>query len=500
MNADTKPGKAGRRRCGGLAAVLLLASLLAAAVSAPSASAGPRQETVFDATSYLFNATAAQRRARIRELSGLGVDTVRLVLHWRTLVPKPGAAQRPAGFGPSNPDDYPLRRWAPVDATVRGIRARGMQVLLTPSAPIPDWASASGRSAFAEPKPAEFRRFVAAIGRRYGGDFRPRAECLPILCVGDPRDPPLPGVRRWAIYNEPNLEIFLRPQFKRGRPYSPRLYRRLFLAARAGLARSGHGRDAVLIGETATSGGRKGVDPVPFLRGVFCLNRNFRRTGGCKPIRAAGFSHHPYAPGLAPYELPRNRGQITLANLGRLAQALRRAAAAGATARRLGIHLTEYGVQSLPDRQFGVGLARQAEFLGISEYLAYRTRSVRSYGQYLMEDDPASFEYSFTTGLRRHSGRRKPSYRAFRLALAVRRVGPRRVRVWGHYRPGGRRRVVIYVRRRGGARHKLRGVRTSARGYFSFRSSFAAGRRWQAVAQIPGPDSKGTFVRAYRFR
>jgi uncharacterized protein YndB with AHSA1/START domain len=154
----------------------------------------------------------------------------------------------------------------------------------------------------------------------------------------------------------------------------------------------------------------------------------------------------------------------------------------------------------VPDREFGVGLARQAEYLGISEYLAYRNRSVRSYSQYLMEDDPASFEFSFTTGLRRHSGRRKPSYRAFRLALAVRRVGRRRVLIWGHYRPGGRRRVTIFVRRRGGGARKLRSVRTSGRGYFSLRSSFRSGRRWQAVAQTPGSDFRGTYVRAYRFR
>ncbi len=501
MRPHSTPGKAAGRRPAGIAALAaVLIALLAPALTAPPATAAPAQGTIFDAGSYLLNATADQRQARIRELKGFGVDTVRVVLQWRYLVPKPNAAQRPAGFGPSDPDQYPRRRWAPLDAAVRGIRAEGMRVLLTPSGPVPDWASASGRSAFAEPKPAEFKRFVTAVGRRYGGSFRPRAECLPLICPGtDPRDSPLPNVRHWAIYNEANLEIFLRPQFKHGRPYSPRLYRRLFLAAREGLAKSGHGRDAVLIGETATSGGRKGVDPIPFMRGVFCLDRNFRRVGGCAPIRAAGFSHHPYAPGLAPFERPRNPGQITLANLGRLATALRRAAAAGATAGRLGLHLTEYGVQSVPDRQFGVGLARQAEYLGISEYIAYRNRSVRNYSQYLMEDDPSSFQYSFTTGLRRHSGRRKPSYRAFRLALAVRRVGRRRVLIWGHYRPGGRRRVTIFVRRRGGGERKLRSVGASARGYFRIRSSYAPGRKWRAVAQTPGSDFKGTFVRAYRF-
>ncbi len=500
MPPQPKPGMANRTTLAAATLLALLACLLSAGLAPAPAKAAPSQGTVFDATSYLFNATASQRKARIAELRAFGVDTVRLVLGWRYLVPKPNARRRPEGFSPADPDDYPLRRWAPVDATVRGVHAAGMRVLLTPSGPLPDWASASRRSALAEPRAAEYRRFITAVGRRYSGNYRPRGTCLPVLCGGDPRDPPLPKVRKWAIYNEANLETFLRPQFRNGRPYSPRIYRRLFLAARAGLAKSGHAPDQVLIGETATSGGRRGVDPIPFLRGVFCLDGGFRRVGGCKKIRASGFSHHPYAPGIAPFERPRNRNQITLANLERLTRALRRVARSGASTGWLPLHLTEYGVQSVPDREFGVGLARQAEYLGISEYLAYRNRSVRSYSQYLMEDDPASFEFSFTTGLKRHSGRRKPSYRAFRLALAVRRVGRRRVLIWGHYRPGGRRRVTIFVRRRGGGARKLRSVRTSARGYFSLRSSYRSGRRWQAVAGTPGSDFRGTYVRAYRFR
>ena len=40
-----------------------------------------------------------------------------------------------------------------------------MNVLLTPSAPIPDWASSSGSSRLANPKPVEFARFVRALGR-----------------------------------------------------------------------------------------------------------------------------------------------------------------------------------------------------------------------------------------------------------------------------------------------------------------------------------------------
>jgi hypothetical protein len=482
----------------GCAAFALAASLGAAPGEAGAAA---RQQTIFDATAYLLgDVSNAQRRQRLNELDRLGVDTVRLVLHWRNLVPRPGRARRPAGFDPTDPRDYPRRLWAGIDDTVKGAASRNMRVLMTVSSPIPKWASASGRSTLREPVPAELRRLYAAIGARYSGRFRPGGDgggCgLPICPPGPGDPPPLPRVNFWSVWNEPNQDIFLRPQRKRGKPYAGRLYRRLFLAAQAGLREAGHGRDALLIAETAPSGGRSSTDPIDFLRSVLCLSPAFRRAGRCSPIRATGWAHHPYGPGLAPFQRPRNPGQVTLANLGRLHGALRRAARAGATARRLPVYITEYGVQSLPDREFGVGLRRQAEYLGIAEFLAWRDRRVRAHAQYLMVDDPPRYEFAFTTGLRLHSGRRKPAYRAFPLTLAVRRRGSR-VRIWGHLRPGtGRRRVEIRVRGGGSAARRLRVVRTNRHGYFGFTSPFRRGRQWRAL----GPGGlAGPWIRAYRF-
>ena len=53
----------------------------------------------------------------------------------------------------------------------------------------------------------------------------------------------------------------------------------------------------------------------------------------------------------------------------------------------MGVYLTEFGIQSFPDRLLGVSLARQAEFIAISEHIAYRNRRVRSFSQYLWRDD-----------------------------------------------------------------------------------------------------------------
>ena len=47
-------------------------------------------------------------------------------------------------------------------------------------------------------------------------------------------------VSYWSVWNEPNHPGFLAPQYVRGRPYSPKLYRQLYRAAVKGLERSGN--------------------------------------------------------------------------------------------------------------------------------------------------------------------------------------------------------------------------------------------------------------------
>ena len=480
----------------------LALALLAAMLLPSSAAASSRQRTVFDATAYLIgDVTSAQRRNRLDELDRMGVDTLRVLLRWHNLVPSPDQPKPPARFNASDPHDYPRGLWDGIDEMVSGAEARGIRVLLTIGAPVPQWATVSGQSTVKNPLPQEYMQLMTAVGRRYGGSFRPGGSglgCVLSVCppVGQPQ-PPLPKVTSFAVWSEPNQDLFLQPQYRGGRPYAGRLYRRLFLAAQQGLARSGHDKDLLLIGETAPSGGRSSTDPIDFLRGVLCLSPAFRPRGKCARIRADGWAHHPYSPGVAPFETSSNRGLINMATLGRLGAALRKAARAGRTKGRLPIYITEFGVQSVPDHQFGVSLKRQAEYLGISEFMAWRRKDVRSYGQYLMADDPPSFEFSFTTGLKLHSGRKKPAYKAFPLTLAVRRRG-HRVLVWGHLRPGnGRRQVEVRVGGRG-RDGRLRRLRTNARGYFSFGSAFRAGRRWRAVASTDGRRLKGPWVRAYR--
>ena len=126
---------------------------------------------------------------------------------------------------------------------------------------------------------------------------------------------------------------------------------------------------------------------------------------------------------------------MTLGVLSRLERALDRAGKAGALPRGLPIYLTEFGIQSRPDRIQGVSFAKQAAYLSIAEHMAYVNPRVRSFSQYLMSDDrpraSALNKYAgFESGLRTNKGKKKPAYKAFRLPLAVENYGRTDV-LWG---------------------------------------------------------------------
>jgi hypothetical protein len=168
----------------------------------------------------------------------------------------------------------------------------------------------------------------------------------------------------------------------------------------------------------------------------------------------------------------------------------------------LPIYLTEFGIQSWPDRIAGVSLRRQAEYLAISERMAYANPRVVAFSQYLMEDDqprPGSRleRYSgFETGLKTSSGRRKPAYDGFILPLAVKQYGANDV-LWGRVRPAtGPTQVTIQHKLRSRRWQRLAVVTTS--GVYGFRAAHRSKQRYRARWTTPaGVRITGPPIRAY---
>jgi Cellulase (glycosyl hydrolase family 5) len=483
-----------------LLVVTMALTLVGLAAPAPAA-ASPDQYTVVDPTPSLLNGESPARRADILDrLQALGVDTVRIQVQWRFLAPSPESSTEPAGFDATDPSEYPPRAFDVLDSIVRGAKERGMDVLLTPTSPVPDWATSNQRGGLYSPRPADFERFVQALGERYSGS------CVPPRCSPTAAADPLPRVDRWAVWNEPNLRTFLRPQrTAAGRTISGFLYRGLFLAAQRGLDLSGHKQDTLLLGDTSPSRGSASTAPLKFMRQVFCLSPAYKLQRPCSPIDASGWAHHPYNPHIPPWEKPKrtNRTIVSTGNINKLVRALKRVAQAGATTRRLPVYVTEYGIESYPQGGFGVSPQRQAEYLGIAEYLLWRNPWVKTFAQYLLDDDRNPRQtLSFQTGLRFASGFPKPAYDAFPITLVARRTRLGDVELWGHVRPGeGPYRVEVRFRDSDtGTGQLLSFQQTDRDGYFQLDTGSRPGREWQATCQLPnGAILQGPFIRSYRF-
>ena len=451
-----------------------LCALVAALAAAAPAAASSSQQLLFDAPRDLLSDT--ERPRAMDELDQLGVRSLRVLLYWKDVAPNAESRTQP-GVDLSDPASY---GWAKYDGLMAAAADRGWSVVLTPTTPAPKWGTAKRRDFLTRPRAALFGQFVEAAAKRYGEQ-----------------------VTTWAIGNEPNHPDFIRPQYQGGEARSPGIYRALVRASTAALDRTGQGGDTVLAGETLPRGRRgTSVAPLAFLRGVLCLDRGYRKRGSCGRLRIDGWSHHPYTTPAGPFFVSPNRDDVTIGTLSRLTKALDRAARAGTVRRRMPIWLTEFGVQSTPDRISGVSLTKQVEFRSAAERLAYDNPRVKAFSQYLLtDDDPvegvsARQRYGgFETGLKFSTGKAKPSFDGFRLPVAALRRGSR-VSVWGLVRPaGGATSADLLVQDRGSRGfRKLKTVRTDARGYFTTRTAYEAGRRYRLRWQ----GATGAAVRALR--
>ena len=443
-------------------------------------------ESMFQDDQLLIDSPTATVTRTLDQLRALGVDRLRLTVLWSSLAPDPLANHPPAGFDPSQPAAYPAAAWAPYDRVLQLARARGIGVDFDLTAPGPRWAMAPGAPVASQgnhyaPSARDFGAFVDAVGRRYSGTYRPPGAAAP-----------LPRVTFWSIWNEPNQPGWLAPQWQtRGSTpaiAAARLYRGYVDAATAALARTGHGRDPVLIGELAPEGDEHPgesapVPPLPFLRALYCVGPTYAPLRGAPAtavgcpgaggrsnfvaahpglFRASGFAHHPYSFFLAPARSMSDPNFAPLADLGRLERSLDRIFAAYAVSRRLPIYLTEYGYESNPPNPFrGVPPGTQAAYLDEAEYLAWLDPRVRALSQFELRDSPPNRAYrpgtvrywsTFQTGLEYLDGRAKPALAAYALPIFI--PDPHFVRggtvgVWAMLRPaanGSAQRVRIQWR------------------------------------------------------
>ena len=472
-----------------LCAALLLCSLALATLPTSPALASHAETVYFEAPTELLNQTL--RPHAMAQLQSLGVKALRVELYWHDVAPSPNSATRPS-FDATDPARY---NWGQYDPLLAEAQRLGWQVLLTVTSPVPRWATSNHKAPYVtRPDDLDFQQFMTAVARHFGSQ-----------------------VALYSVWNEPNHPVYLLPQFNaNGTPASPRIYRGLFQAAYAGLQAGGIAHPRVLMGETAPTGyetppPRSGllhdVAPLAFLRGVLCLNARYVRSRSCGPLPAYGYAHHAYTTAAGLSYRPPLADDVTFGVLSRLSRALALAARAHAIPRPLPIYLTEFGIESKPNRYLGVPVAEQAEWDAIAEHLAWANPQVAAFSQYLLRDDPLGAPFSasasgafigFQTGLEYISGAPKPLYYGFRLPLAVSKRG-HGLSLWGLVRPAtGPTKVTVLVQRPGARRYRaLKTVATNGQGYWSLGSS-TKGVHWRVRWRSPaGVQYEGPPIRAY---
>ena len=446
-----------------------LAILVSGALGAPS-NVHPLPVTIQD-DALLLNRAPVQVEATARRMAELGADRVRLTASWFALAPQPRSKRRPR-FDATDSERYPREPWVSLDRAVKAVVDVGLEVQIDVGFFAPRWAvkrgagkTHGGHHRWA-PDRRQFARFAEAVARRYDGTHADPAG------AGES----LPAVRLWTAWNEPNHPQFLLPQWKRsgGRwvPRSPHFYRRMHELAYAAINRVDE-ENQVLIGGTAAVGHdirspRKGIPPLRFVRELACVNRRGRQldTRACdhfEPLKADGYSHHPYTLYARPDARSIEGERITLRDLDRLSRLLNRLYKRGRITRRHPIYVTEYGYETNPpDVVRGVTLLQQARYHGLATYMAWKQRNVALFAQFLLNDiepppdtnDPLEIARGWNSGLHFHDGRPKPAARAFTFPFWAESrsvAGSDVVVLFGQVRPNSdRERVEVEMRTRGG--------------------------------------------------
>jgi hypothetical protein len=459
-------------RCATILSLIGGLGVTGAAILPAAASANSTQLAIIQDGSSLANPPVAFKNFR-----STGANTVRVIVEWALIAPSAEKSQKPKGFNATDPNSYPTRAWAGLDNLVRYAAADGVKVDLTVSGGAPLWAEGKGVPAqgknpqFAwKPNAAAYGQFVQAVGTRYDGAFTPKGQ-----------HSPLPAVKFWSIYNEPNFGEDLGPQAIDGSrvSYAPQMFRGLLTAGWNALQQH-HRHQTIIWGEFAARGnnfhlpwskapqglpGNYGqTKPLSFLRTLYCVDANNRplrggaaAAAGCPTTGAAarrfrannpglfnasGVSDHPYPINGSPVRDGLNDPNFaSFPALGKFGRLLDRLTGAYGAHPHFGIYNTEYGYITHPPAHAGyVSQNTAAYYLNWAEYLSYKNPRVKSYMQYLLEDPgPNAGVYAgFSSGLETSHGRPKPAFYAYRMPLFMPRTSfshTQSVEVWGAARP-----------------------------------------------------------------
>jgi hypothetical protein len=337
------------------------------------------------------------RSTNLEDAAAAGASVIHTTASWAQIAPK-----RPAH--PANGNDRAYRL-ADLDELVAQSSTVGLRVMINITG-TPRWANGNKTPNHMPKRLADLTTFSRMLADRYDGHHG------------------LGNVRLWSVWNEPNLQLFLTPQFStvkvttvktvKGKKVrfrkttfkivGPANYAKLYRAAYSGI-KAGNRLAQVAIGETSNLGRDR---PIAIRgQGQSVAPGTFARLlAQQKGLRFNAWATHPYTtfPSAKPLQKVRYPN-VTLALLPTFEKDLRKF-----FHRRVPVWITEYGHQTKPENTHGVSYARQAAYAKQALSVARADRNVQMFVWFTFRDSAGN---AWKSGLELANGSHKPSYAAF---------------------------------------------------------------------------------------
>jgi hypothetical protein len=347
----------------------------------------------FDDPSFRWSPTRAEN---LREASVDGASVIHTTASWAGLAPtKPANA--------ANGDD-PAYKLNDLDELVFQSGIYGLRVMIDING-TPKWAN-GGKSPNVMPTHlSDLTAFAKMLATRYNGHQGHGTVSL------------------WSVWNEPNLQLFLTPQFSPSRTVTavktvkgkkvkykktvftivgPANYAKLFKAAYAGI-KSGNSLAKVAIGETSARGRDKPLAGVSASVAPGTFAKLVAKVPG---LKFDAWAHHPYptSPNLAPTQKVRYPN-VTLSTLPTFEKSL-----SASFHRSVPVWITEYGHETKPPDPHGVSYATQAKYAAQALNIAKNDPNVQMFIWFVFHDSSGN---PWQSGLYAANNAQKPAYDAF---------------------------------------------------------------------------------------
>jgi Cellulase (glycosyl hydrolase family 5) len=351
----------------------LFALIALSAVPAVTAHAATRMPIgFFDDPSFRWS---PQRAANLQAAEATGASVIHTTASWAQLAPK-----RPASA--ANGDD-PAYRLTDLDDLVFQSGIYGLRVMIDISG-TPKWAN-GGKAPNVMPKRlADLTAFARMLATRYDGRHGHGSVSL------------------WSVWNEPNLQLFLTPQFVGKKIVGPSNYAKLYKAAYAGI-KAGNPWAKVAIGETSARGRDK---PLKGTSATIAPGTFARLLSQVKGLKFDAWAHHPYptTPNMRPLQRVRYPN-VTLSTMPQFEKDLKKW-----FHRAVPVWITEYGHETKPGEPHGVTTSVQAAYAKQALTVARKDPNVQMFIWFTFRDSSGN---PWQSGLEGPSGAHKPSYTAF---------------------------------------------------------------------------------------